>query len=135
MDEPSTIDNALTSIKNKGFINYYGMQRFGTSHIPTHSVGLAMLQQNYALAVDLLLRTRPGEHPDAEAARNIWNDLGDADKALAMFPKRCVAERCLLEYFKQEEGERDYHQAMLSVCSLCTFVLFFLGSKLIMTSI
>lgn len=112
----------MESIKAKGFINYYGMQRFGTSFIPTHAVGLAMLQQDWALAVDLLLRNRPGEHPDAEAARTIWCDTGDWDAALERFPKRCVAERALLEAIKAEGKmdvkERDHHLALMSVSRL-----------------
>jgi len=111
----------MESIKSKGFINYYGMQRFGTSFIPTHAVGLAMLQQDWALAVDLLLRNRPGEHPDAEAARTVWSQTGDWDAALEGFPKRCVAERALLEAIRQEgkkdNKDRNHHQALMSVSS------------------
>lgn len=113
----------MESIKSKGFINYYGMQRFGTSFIPTHAVGLAFLQQDYALAVDMLLRQRPGEHPDAELARTIWKETGDWDAALERFPKRCVAERALLEAIKAEgekdESKRDHHKALMTVSNNC----------------
>ena len=44
--------DVLTTI---GFINYYGMQRFGTRSISTHAVGVAMLAGEWKLAVDLLL--------------------------------------------------------------------------------
>jgi tRNA pseudouridine13 synthase len=119
VEDPATLDLAMESIKTKGFINYYGMQRFGTSHIPTHAVGLAILQQDWALAVDLLLRPRPGEHADAEQGRQHWKNLGDADAALAAMPRRCVAERSLLEFFKAEgkkpAAERDNHGALLTV--------------------
>lgn len=33
------INSALQSLKSKGFINYFGMQRFGTTAIPTYRVG------------------------------------------------------------------------------------------------
>ena len=33
------IQSAMTSLQEVGFINYYGMQRFGTSSIPTHHIG------------------------------------------------------------------------------------------------
>lgn len=109
----------MSSIKAKGFINYYGMQRFGTSHIPTHSVGLTLLQQDWAGAVDMLLRPRPGEHADADAARIAWKVMGDWDVALAGLPKRCVAERALLEAMKSEgktnPAERDHHRALNAV--------------------
>jgi tRNA pseudouridine13 synthase len=30
---------AMQSLKTHGFINYYGMQRFGTTCVPTHHIG------------------------------------------------------------------------------------------------
>lgn len=33
------VNEALTSLKQTGFINYYGMQRFGTTAVPTQQVG------------------------------------------------------------------------------------------------
>lgn len=33
------IDEACTSLKERGFINYFGLQRFGTGAVPTHEVG------------------------------------------------------------------------------------------------
>ena len=30
---------AMTSLRNTGFLNYYGMQRFGTTAVPTYMVG------------------------------------------------------------------------------------------------
>lgn len=33
------VNQALTSLRETGFINYYGMQRFGTTAVPTQHVG------------------------------------------------------------------------------------------------
>lgn len=33
------VEQAMTSLRDTGFINYYGMQRFGTTAVPTHQVG------------------------------------------------------------------------------------------------
>lgn len=33
------VQQAMNSLKEIGFINYYGMQRFGTTAIPTYQVG------------------------------------------------------------------------------------------------
>ncbi|MEQ2167842.1 multisubstrate pseudouridine synthase 7, partial [Goodea atripinnis] len=33
------VQQAMTSLKQTGFINYYGMQRFGTTAVPTQQVG------------------------------------------------------------------------------------------------
>ncbi|KAG8708995.1 hypothetical protein FRC09_000922 [Ceratobasidium sp. 395] len=103
-DSPDTIDKAMNSLKVNGFINYYGMQRFGTSAIPTHSIGLAILRSDWKHATSLLLRPRPGEYPDTEAGRRAWLEEGDLEKALQLIPRRCVAERCILENYKKHDS-------------------------------
>ncbi|KZW04076.1 tRNA pseudouridine synthase D [Exidia glandulosa HHB12029] len=105
VDSEDIIDRAMGSMKTQGFINYYGMQRFGTASVPTHSIGLALLQSDWQKAVSLILSRRPGEHPDVDAGRRAWLDEGDLDKALQLLPRRVVAERCILENFKKQGGE------------------------------
>ncbi|KAF8505642.1 tRNA pseudouridine synthase D [Russula emetica] len=105
VDSIETLDQSMNSIKERGFINYYGMQRFGTAAIPTHSIGLALLKSDWHLAISLILRPRPGEHPDVLAARRAWLDDGDLDRALEILPRRVVAERCILESYKKQRGE------------------------------
>lgn len=126
-----TLDRAMKTIKEKGFINYYGMnfttiyilvftyailgmQRFGTASIPTHTIGLALLQSDWHKAVSLILRNRPGEHPDVVAARNAWLVDGDLDRALELMPRRVVAERCILESYKKQGGETRNAMGALS---------------------
>lgn len=81
------------------------MQRFGTAAIPTHAIGLALLRSDWAGAVSLILRPRPGEYADAEAARRAWLEDRDLDKALRLMPRRVVAERCILESYQKQGGE------------------------------
>ena len=122
----------MNTIKTKGFINYYGtplvfktsrstrsefvtgMQRFGTAAIPTHTIGLALLKSEWQRAVSLLLRVRPGEHPEVTAARQAWLEEGDLDKALELLPRRVVAERCILESFKKQGGDTRNAMGALS---------------------
>ncbi|CAE6473498.1 unnamed protein product [Rhizoctonia solani] len=103
-ESPEVIDKAMHSLKENGFINYYGMQRFGTSAIPTHSIGLALLRSDWKLATSLLLRPRPGEYPETESGRRAWLEEKDLEKALRLIPRRCVAERCILENYKKHGG-------------------------------
>ena len=100
-----------------------GMQRFGTSSIPTHSIGLALLKSDWQRAVELLLRPRPGENPDCEAARRAWLEDGDLDRALEILPRRVVAERCILESFKKMGGDGRNAMGALSTVSYCTIRL------------
>lgn len=42
------IEQAMTSLRDSGFINYYGLQRFGSvATIPTHEIGKCLLQGDY----------------------------------------------------------------------------------------
>ena len=37
--DDSVIDEAVKALKQSGFINYFGMQRFGTAAAPTYAIG------------------------------------------------------------------------------------------------
>ncbi|KAI0304237.1 pseudouridine synthase [Russula brevipes] len=113
VDSVETLDQAMNSIKDHGFINYYGMQRFGTAAIPTHSIGLALLKSDWHLAVSLILRPRPGEHPDVLAARRAWLDDGNLDRALEILPRRVVAERCILESYRNKRGDAQRTRCLI----------------------
>jgi tRNA pseudouridine13 synthase len=52
------IQNTLKSLSEKGFINYYGMQRFGVSTIPTHKVGLHVIKNQWREAIMCILHTQ-----------------------------------------------------------------------------
>ncbi|KAH7929415.1 tRNA pseudouridine synthase D [Leucogyrophana mollusca] len=113
-DSVHTLDRAMNSIKHKGFINYYGMQRFGTAAVPTHSIGLAILKSDWHKAVALILQKRPGEHPDVVQAREAWLIDGNLDHAIALMPRRVVAERCILESYKKQGGDTRNAMGALS---------------------
>jgi tRNA pseudouridine13 synthase len=53
--DSKNIADALESLKANGFINYFGLQRFGTRSISTDTVGIAMLANNWAKACELIL--------------------------------------------------------------------------------
>ncbi|CAG8493671.1 2128_t:CDS:10 [Paraglomus occultum] len=109
------LSDILASLKNHGFINYFGMQRFGTSSIPTHRIGCALLQNNWKAAVELIMKPRDGEHEDVRKARERWIVNQDANEAYALFPKRCVAERQILNKFAQTGDLRDYVGALNAI--------------------
>ena len=90
------------------------MQRFGTASIPTHLIGLALLQSDWRRAVALILQPRHGEHPDVCTARKAWLDERDLDKALQLMPRRLVAERAILESYKKQKGDTRNAMGALS---------------------
>lgn len=52
------VDNAVENIKKNGFINYFGIQRFGHSEYPSYRVGIQLIKKQYKEAIDLVLRYR-----------------------------------------------------------------------------
>ncbi|XP_051979404.1 pseudouridylate synthase 7 homolog [Xyrauchen texanus] len=91
------VEQAMTSLKDTGFINYYGMQRFGTTAVPTHQVGRAILQNNWKEVMDLILKPRPGaEKSYLVKCREEWARSHDPEAALKKLPvKRCVEGQLL----------------------------------------
>lgn len=88
-------EQAAASLQTKGFVNYFGMQRFGTSSIATSDIGLAIIKTNWNDAVELILGPRPGEKPAVQRGREEWMRTKDPKAALNKFPKGCTVERKL----------------------------------------
>lgn len=49
------VSDAVRGLRKKGFVNYYGLQRFGSFTTGTDEVGHALLKGDFRLAVDLIL--------------------------------------------------------------------------------
>ncbi|XP_027745907.1 pseudouridylate synthase 7 homolog isoform X1 [Empidonax traillii] len=91
------IEQAMHSLREIGFINYYGMQRFGTTAVPTYQIGRAILQNNWSEVMDLILKPRPGaEKGYLVKCREEWAKTKDPAAALKKLPvKRCVEGQLL----------------------------------------
>ncbi|XP_028814111.1 pseudouridylate synthase 7 homolog isoform X2 [Denticeps clupeoides] len=91
------VQQAMTSLRDTGFINYYGMQRFGTTAVPTYQVGRAILQNDWEEVMDLILKPRPGaEKGYLVRCREEWAQSQDPEAALKKLPvKRCVEGQLL----------------------------------------
>lgn len=92
------IDTAMTNLRDNGFINYYGLQRFGTiAEIPTYEIGKALLLSKWDDAIELILKPRSGESHDMSEARRIWAETKDAKAALVPVARNNKPEVKLLE--------------------------------------
>jgi tRNA pseudouridine13 synthase len=80
----------------KGFFNYYGLQRFGTCEVGTHEVGIALINRDYEKAVELILKPRKGEDERLKEARTEYMTSKDAEVLLSKLPYRCTAERAVV---------------------------------------
>ena len=120
------------SFTEKGFINYYGLQRFGTHAVSTHEIGMALLQGNYEGAVEKILDYEPAcirihraeddftdaiSQDDTARAQGIktFRQTNNADLAIPMIPKKFSAEINIIRHIAKWGMENDFIGAILSI--------------------
>ncbi|KAG2225854.1 hypothetical protein INT45_007098 [Circinella minor] len=103
---------SMESLRERGFINYFGMQRFGTGTIMTHEVGRAILKLDFEEACDLILKPRPGERNDFAEAREFWQNTKDPKAAVQKFPGRGPEKALLSAYIKSPENHKRAIQSL-----------------------
>ncbi|XP_036916966.1 pseudouridylate synthase 7 homolog-like protein isoform X3 [Sturnira hondurensis] len=88
---------AIENVKNKGFVNYYGPQRFGMGKkVHTDQIGLALLKNEVVKAVKLFLTPEDLDDP-VNRAKKYFLQTEDAKGTLSLMPEFKVRERALLE--------------------------------------
>lgn len=125
------LEVAGEGFKQSGFINYFGMQRFGKS-VDTHEVGLHILKGDFEGAIDIIMREKAdGDSPRVVEARRLWakrfdgiNVKEDEDKACEVEAKcaRQVEKQCS-RFMNCEKSivsslsrkPRDYKRAFTSI--------------------
>ncbi|CAK7340929.1 unnamed protein product [Dovyalis caffra] len=60
-DSEDTIKASADSLGRHGFINYFGLQRFGSGSVPTHFIGAALLRGEWKSAISMILDPREGD--------------------------------------------------------------------------
>jgi tRNA pseudouridine13 synthase len=95
------IDRAFEVLTSRGFINYFGMQRFGTSTISTHTVGVAVLANDYRKAIQLILSPRQGDPDGVKQARQAY-ESGRLREAFDLFPHFNVPERSIVQRMRDD---------------------------------
>ncbi|RHY33453.1 hypothetical protein DYB32_001626 [Aphanomyces invadans] len=108
------VDAAVAAWSTHGFVNYFGLQRFGTKSIPSHIVGRALLRKDYKLATDLILLPKVGDATKIKEARQHFQTYKDVSAALRMFPPFLIAEIAVLEGF-QRHGLDEHHRAIQNI--------------------
>ncbi|KAI5638639.1 tRNA pseudouridine synthase D (TruD) domain-containing protein [Phthorimaea operculella] len=81
--DDEVVSQACEQLQEKGFLNYYGLQRFGSRiDVPTYDIGLKLLQGKFQEAIDGILEERDG--PMQKALRAYKEQSAVA--ALRVFP-------------------------------------------------
>lgn len=123
---------AIENLKRNGFLNYYGLQRFGTFSVPTDTIGMKMLQGDFEAAVkaildfsqisliaaqnDLSHETKISADDKARAsALNQFRETGKTQPALRNLPRKFNSEACIIKYLGEDKRARDFYGALQSI--------------------
>lgn len=89
------IDETMKCLKKQGFVNYYGLQRFGAhSAAPTFEIGKNLICNEWDKAISLILKPcRNEKQIDIRRACEMWTETRDA-----------VAAAKYLKYYHTVEG-------------------------------
>ena len=129
----AVVGDAIKNLAANGFINYYGLQRFGTFSTSTDDVGVKMLQGDFKAAVDNILDFNPAFIEASKTAASVAGDkqsgddlaralaiesfraTGSAQRALEGLPKKFNAERSILQHLSKSNTRNDFLGAMQSI--------------------
>ncbi len=93
-------------LNNKGFPNFFGLQRFGVYRPNTHKVGQCILEGDYKRAYfECVLATYSTESTQALLARSLLEKNSDLEKAYRMLPKGLNYERKMVKFLLDNPGD------------------------------
>ncbi|CAN8096657.1 unnamed protein product [Discula destructiva] len=124
------VEHAVTNMSKHGFINYYGLQRFGTHAVGTHELGMLMMNEDYEGVANGLLHVdkdlmaqviagtvveTPMNRDDINRTRAIvqFKSAKNASAALDIMPRRFHAETTIIEHL--QKNSRDFAGAILKI--------------------
>lgn len=121
------VGKAIKDFSDRGFINYYGLQRFGSFAASTDAIGRKMLQDDLKGAVeDLLaysnvaLAAANGTSTDSTIlvsqddrnrakALHLWKTEGSGSAALELLPRKFTAERNIIQHLSSRNSKNGRH--------------------------
>ncbi|RZN63182.1 MAG: tRNA pseudouridine(13) synthase TruD [Methanonatronarchaeia archaeon] len=109
IDKPSNIKPITEKMNKKGTINYFGLQRFGTTRPNTHIVGKHLVMENPEKAVkNYVAKPYPGEPKKTrEVRRELWSEWEKEPylKGLKKLPNYLRYERAMLDHLHKKPND------------------------------
>ncbi|HME55170.1 MAG TPA: tRNA pseudouridine(13) synthase TruD [Candidatus Lokiarchaeia archaeon] len=110
-----TVDKIIRALDDRGgFLNYFGLQRFGTHRPNSQWIGKRLVLEDYEGAInELLIPSFPRETEEAIKARKTYEETRDPALALEILPTSLFYEKLVLEYLVDHPN--DYKGALLAL--------------------
>ncbi|KAG4301823.1 hypothetical protein PCANB_002074 [Pneumocystis canis] len=112
-EDDDLINQCLSALKKNGFVNYYGMQRFGTSATGTHEVGILLLKSDWRGAVELLLKEVSEKIQKFTESEEIWSNMENVKNALKNVSQKCVSEYAVLSSLAKKSSKSPNYAGAL----------------------
>jgi tRNA pseudouridine13 synthase len=111
----SRVGEVVSALEAKGgFLNYFGLQRFGTHRPNSQWIGKGLIMEDYEQAIyELLVPSFPREMPDAIAARKLYDETRDPKQMLDLISDSLFYEKIALAYLVEHPG--DFKGAVLAL--------------------
>ena len=91
-----TINQVCNQVKTNGFVNYFGLQRFGSGATRSHMIGLGIFKGNYVETINLFFTIQNDcDKPEVITAKKLFAEK-KYQEALDIIPKYMNAERNIL---------------------------------------
>ena len=131
----TVVNEAIQNLRERGFINYYGLQRFGTFSVGTDIVGVKMLQGDFKGAVDAILDYSPASLAAAQNpvagntdkvsmddrarahALHSYRTTNKKGQALLDLPRRYSAESSIIRHLTGKSDHREDYLGALQTIS------------------
>lgn len=83
----AVVNKACAALADSGFVNFFGLQRFGSGGVSTARLGLGMLKKDWAAVVDLILTRRQSDDEATVVAKQMWTVKKDPEAAARLMPR------------------------------------------------
>ena len=126
----SIIGAAIKNLSERGFINYYGLQRFGTFSTSTSEVGVRLLQGDFKAAVDAILHFASASLTAVQDPTSTMDRVSRDDQARAHaihtfkttgninlhdLPRKFSAETSIIRHLTKRGQSNDYLGALQNI--------------------
>lgn len=104
------IRNRINELNKHGFLNYFGMQRFGTGKIPTHYYGILILKREWKELINIFITPQEEELEGTRKAKQLYQQTKDAKAALRLIPKSAQSEYAIFQAMAELPPEKQLSQ-------------------------
>jgi hypothetical protein len=112
--DPSVVEAACEGLSSTGYVNYFGLQRFGRggAESGSHLIGLEIFQAHWKAALGIMFQPNSSDRSDIHQAKVAYQ-RGDFSAALKLLPSSMYSEIRVCE--KLRSDPHDYAGAYHSI--------------------